>query len=457
MNKEVLDLYNRSVPRYTSYPTAPHFHDGIDAHTYAGWLGAQPHNSNLSLYIHIPFCDRLCWFCGCTTKQTHKYQPVANYLEPLRQEIINTAKALNGNGKVTALHFGGGSPSMLMPEDLRALDAHLRTHFDFADDAEISFEIDPNDMDEARYDAMADIGVTRASLGVQDFDEKVQQAINREQSYEQTQEVIQSLRSRGINAINLDVLYGLPYQTIETIQNTINKVIALQPDRVALFGYAHVPWMKKHQRLIDEKALPDMEWRFAQAQRASDMLRAAAFSQIGIDHFARAGDSLAQAACTGTLRRNFQGYTTDAADVLIGLGASSISQLPQGYVQNSPASADYAARIDRDGFATIKGVPLTDEDRMRAFVIEQLMCNFELNRADLHTAFGPKAQIIFEEADYLVASEPNRFFRFEPGEHLVPPGGRYYIPAEGRPFARTLAAHFDSYLKTGKARHSIAV
>lgn len=457
VNKEVLDFYNRSVPRYTSYPTAPHFHAGIDAKTYAGWLGDLRDHSKLSLYIHIPFCDRLCWFCGCTTKQTHKYKPIANYLKPLRQEIINTAKAVDGTSIVTALHFGGGSPSMLTPDDLRALNAHLRQHFNFAADAEISFEIDPNDMDETRYDAMADIGVTRASLGVQDFDEKVQKAINREQSYAQTKQVIAGLRARGINAINLDVLYGLPFQTHETMRDTINKVVSLSPDRVALFGYAHVPWMKKHQRLIDKNALPNLEERFAQAELASDMLRISAFTQIGIDHFARPGDSLSQAACTGTLRRNFQGYTTDAADALIGLGASSISQLPQGYVQNSPASADYAARIEAQEFATIKGVARSQEDQMRAYVIESIMCNFELNCADLRAKFGAHAAVIFDEADYLVASEPNQFFRFEAGDYLVPPAGRYYIPLAGRPFVRTFAAHFDCYLNQGTARHSIAV
>lgn len=449
MDKHLIDYYAAPVPRYTSYPTAPHFHQGVDAKTHAGWIAALPAGAKLSLYIHIPYCDRLCWFCGCTTKQTNRYAPVATFLESLYKEIDMVAGLLAGRGVVTALHFGGGSPTLLTPEDMRKVNALLREKFFFASDAEISVEMDPNDMDAARYDALAQIGLTRASLGVQDFDLKVQEAINRLQSFEQTRDVVDAMRARGVYSVNLDVLYGLPHQTEATIEKTIADVLSLDPDRVALFGYAHVPWMKKHQRMIDEAALPNIYQRHAQQKLAAAMLVEAGYQPIGIDHFAKPGDSLAIAARQGTLRRNFQGYTTDNAEALIGLGASSISQFPQGYVQNSPASGDYERRIGEGALATVKGIALSEEDRLRGAVIEKIMCQFGFSADALAAEFGEGARAVIADAERLVASEPHGFFSHDKD--------RYFIPEAGQGFARTIAAHFDTYLATGKARHSVAV
>jgi coproporphyrinogen III oxidase-like Fe-S oxidoreductase len=240
MSADLVDRYSKPVPRYTSYPTAPHFHAGVDQATYFTWLGMLPEDTSLSLYIHIPYCDRLCWFCGCHTKQVARYEPITAYLVPLFAEIEAVAARLAGKGRVVSVHLGGGSPSMLRPEDTLALGEVLRRHFSFAPDAEISIEIDPNDMDEARYDALAAFGVTRVSLGVQDFDPRVQAAINRIQTFEQTREVVEGMRQRGVGSVNLDVLYGLPFQTLKTIENTIEQALSLAPDRLALFGYAHV-------------------------------------------------------------------------------------------------------------------------------------------------------------------------------------------------------------------------
>ncbi|MEQ9247062.1 MAG: radical SAM protein, partial [Nitratireductor sp.] len=239
--------YAEAVPRYTSYPTAPHFHAGVTGETFRGWLAETGQGDDLSLYVHIPFCDRLCWFCACHTKMTRRYEPVAAFLDALFCEIRTVGEVLNRRGRVRALHFGGGSPTMLRADDIVRLGSALKTAFNFADNAEISVELDPNDMDEARFDALAEIGMTRASLGVQDFDPRVQKAINREQTFEQTKAVVDGVRARGVRSVNLDLLYGLPHQTCESVADTIRQALTLSPDRIALFGYAHVPWFKKHQ------------------------------------------------------------------------------------------------------------------------------------------------------------------------------------------------------------------
>lgn len=445
---ELVDRYSAPVPRYTSYPTAPHFHSGINAATYARWLRTLPADASISLYLHIPYCDRLCWFCGCHTKHTLRYEPVADYLRALNAEIDWVAGQLAGRGRVTAIHLGGGSPTLLHPADLLALKARLETRFSIAPDAEISIEIDPNDLDDGRYDAMAAFGLTRASLGVQDFDPVVQKAINRLQSFEQTRSVVEAMRVRGVHSVNLDLLYGLPFQTEEGLARTIEAALSLDPDRAALFGYAHVPWMKAHQKMIPDDALPDRHARFAQAMMAAGLLQTGGMTTIGFDHFARPEDSLAIAAAKGTLRRNFQGYTDDAADALIGLGASAIGQLPQGYVQNITATGDYKKAVLEGAAATARGFALTPADRLRAHAISTLLCRFSLTRADI-AGFGPAGAALLEEA---------RAIAFTDGDGLVEMNGDVFtVTARGRPFVRTIAARFDSYLAAGAARHSLAV
>lgn len=405
------------MPRYTSYPTAPQFHPGIDAGTYGRWLSELHDGQTLSLYLHIPYCDRLCWFCACHTKQTLRYEPITTYLAALKREIEAVGRRVSNGVKVRAVHFGGGSPTMLKPEDMLGLMAALRSAFTFADDAEIAVEMDPNDLDEARYDALAEIGLTRASLGVQDFDPAVQTAINRLQSFEQTRSVVDAVRERGVQSVNCDLLYGLPYQTIASLERTVSDIVSLRPDRIALFGYAHVPWMKKHQTMIPEEALPDIGERFRQTNHATELLLAAGYEAIGIDHFALPQDRLAVASREGRLRRNFQGYTDDAADALIGLGASSIGFLPQGYVQNMPATAGYQRMVEEGGsgeaglaagsnagLATVRGIELTCDDRMRAQVIEKIMCSFGFDFLPLRAEFGEAAEAVIAEARALRAA-----------------------------------------------------
>ncbi len=449
MNIDLLHKYSGAVPRYTSYPTAPHFHEGIDNTTYRGWLGALGHRNRLSLYVHIPYCDRLCWFCACHTKHTLKYEPIAIYLEALKQEIAAVGALVSPDAVVSAVHFGGGSPTMLDPQDMQDLMDCLRRHFTFGLAPEISVEMDPNDLDDSRYDALAAIGMSRASLGVQDFDDKVQKTINRIQSFEQTKSVVDAVRARGVHSVNCDILYGLPFQTCETLKTTVDQIVSLDPDRIALFGYAHVPWMKKHQSLIPEHALPDVTERYRQMTMAGEMLRQAGYSQIGIDHFARPTDTLSQAAEAGALRRNFQGYTTDTADALIGLGASSIGRLPQGYVQNMVATGEYQRMVGEGGLAAVKGIELSQDDHLRSHVIERLMCDFSIDLSDLQHRFGKVSHSVRDQAQQFAAGDRDGLVRLD--------ADIFAVTEVGRPFVRNIAAIFDTYLGNGRGRHSVAV
>ncbi|MBS3648076.1 oxygen-independent coproporphyrinogen III oxidase [Pseudaminobacter sp. 19-2017] len=439
----------QTAPRYTSYPTAPHFHSGVGPATVESWLAELPAGEAISLYLHVPFCDRLCWFCACHTKHTLKYGPVARFLQSLHVEIRTVARLLGGRVTVNALHFGGGSPTMLRPDDTRELMRVLRDSLPIADNASISVEIDPNDMDEPRLDALAAIGLTRASLGIQDFDPKVQRAINREQSFEFTSSVVEGLRVRAIGSINLDLLYGLPHQTTASVAATIRQALSLRPDRIALFGYAHVPWFKKHQNLIEEAALPDAEQRLEQATAAAEIIRQAGYTAIGIDHFALPGDSLAIAASHGKLRRNFQGYTDDQLETLIGLGPSSVSRFRQGYAQNIAATGAYQQAVDQGGLAIQRGIALSDDDRARAWVIERLMCDFAFSRSEARALFGAAAEGIIGEAQTMAMAETS--------PQITVDGELFVVDPSLRPLVRTVAARFDAYLGRGTARHSMAV
>ncbi|MCD2173328.1 oxygen-independent coproporphyrinogen III oxidase [Rhizobium sp. C4] len=449
MHKTLTGKYSAPVPRYTSYPTAPHFGSNITNTEYSQWLQALGEGDKLSLYVHVPYCDRLCWFCACHTKHTLRYEPVADYLDALTREVRAVAKLVSPKAIVTALHFGGGSPTLMKPEDIRRIGALFREAFNFAPDAEISVEMDPNDMDEARYDALADIGMTRASLGVQDFQPEVQKAINRIQTFEQTKSVVDAVRARGVHSVNCDLLYGLPHQTLETLAATVNQILTLDPDRIALFGYAHVPWMKKHQTMIKEDVLPDVNARFDQSRMAAAMLIAAGYQQIGIDHFAKPGDSMAIADREGRLRRNFQGYTDDAAETLIGFGASSIGQFRQGFVQNMVATGEYQRMTEAEGLTVVRGLAFSDEDRLRGYAIEKVMCDFAFSFADLRERFGQAADAVIAEAKFFVGQNTDGL------AEIV--DGRFRLTQTGRLFARTVASQFDAYLGNGKGRHSIAV
>jgi oxygen-independent coproporphyrinogen III oxidase len=449
MNPDVVTRYSAAVPRYTSYPTAPHFSESVGPEHYARWLERLPERASLSLYLHIPYCDSLCWYCGCSTKAVQRYEPIAAYLKSLTAEMLHVAARIPAGHRVSHIHWGGGSPSILKPEDILALAQATRAHFNIAADAEFAVEADPRGLDEARVAAFAAAGVNRASIGVQDFDPRVQAAINRHQSFETTQAAIAHLRAHGIANINIDIVYGLPHQTRASVAETATRVIELAPSRIAAYGYAHLPQRLKHQRLIDEASLPDVIERYAQASRLARLLTAVGYVRVGLDHYARPDDPLAGAP----VARNFQGYTTDAADALIGLGATAIGRLPQGYVQNCVPIAGYERLVEDNGLATARGIALTEADRMRGFVIERLMCDLAFPADELHRRFGSAAAPILAEAQALIEADQ---------DHLVErEGTAFRITERGRPFVRAIAACFDAYLDMGQdrgqARHATGV
>ncbi len=447
MRSETLKRYAAPVPRYTSYPTAPHFSSDVGAGQYAQWLRNLPDKAHLSLYMHIPYCDQLCWYCGCNTKATQKYEPVHGYVDVLLAEMDLISEAI-GSGRVADhIHFGGGSPSILHPEDILRIGEKLRSLVAFDENIEFAVEVDPRNMPEDRIEAFAQAGVNRVSVGVQDFAPQVQVAINRMQSFERTQSVIEGFRKHGVQSVNIDLVYGLPYQTCESVQKTIEQVITLDPDRVALFGYAHLPQRLPHQRLIPDAKLPDMNERFAQANCAGDLLVEAGYVRVGLDHFAKKGDRL---AC-GDIRRNFQGYTTDDAGILIGLGASAIGRLPQGYVQNATAVGEYQRRVMAGDFSTQRGHALSQDDQMRSFVIEQLMCSFHFPEKELIARYGEAAREVVEETKRLADAEEEGLIATDPD------GDGFWVTEKGRIFVRSIASVFDSYLGQSEAKHSAGV
>ena len=436
-----------SLPRYTSYPTAPHFNERDVAAATAELRAAAARAETVSAYVHVPFCDRLCWFCGCRTRHTLRHEPVAEYVDSLEREILACAGGLDRAPAIAHLHLGGGSPSMLNADEFVRLRKALGHAFGFARNAEIAVEIDPGDAGSQTFEGIAGLGATRASIGVQDFDPAVQAAINRPQTFERTRDVIAALRSLGVASINIDMLYGLPLQTLPRLLDTARRVIELQPDRIALFGYAHVPWVKKHQQMIREADLPDGVARFEHAAAAAELLVAAGYRRIGIDHFARPGDALSQASDAGRLRRNFQGYTTDDCAIMLGFGASAIARHPGGYVQNIVATGQYRRAVAEGRAPAGRALRLTGDDRARAFVIERLMCDFSFDPAVL-AADHPR------EAPGLIALAGG----IADGEGLLERRqGRFSIPAAARPLARVVASRFDAYLGEGRFRYSRAV
>ena len=416
--------------------------------TFGRWLDEIAPETELSIYLHVPFCKAMCHYCGCHTKVARKQEPVQRYLDALIAEI--DLLALHTRARVIRhIHWGGGTPSMLGVAGLEAVYERVATHFDVSGIREHAIELDPRLIDRDLAASLARIGVTRTSLGVQDFDEDVQRAIGRIQPISLVRRVVANLRDQGITSLNLDLMYGLPKQTAASIKRTAIFAAALEPDRLAVFGYAHVPWMKKHQRLIDESALPGAAERMAQAGVIRDSLRQAGYQAIGIDHFARTSDALAVAARMGTLKRNFQGYTTDDAPALIGLGASAISQLPQGYAQNAPDIGGYERSVGGGALATVRGVALNEDDRFRAAIIERLMCDFAVDVDGLAARFGHNPDELGSSFATLLQLQDNGL--------LTVDGHTVRMTPEGQPFVRLAAAAFDAYVAGGKGRHSSAV
>ena len=442
-----LGLFDARVPRYTSYPTAPQFSDATGQASAKEWLSAIPAGSKVSLYIHIPFCSRLCWFCACRTQGTTSLTPVQAYVETLKKELPLMAANLAEGVELEHLHWGGGTPTLLPPDSIRDLAAEVFKYVPLGKGAQFSVEIDPCEVDDARMDALAEAGMNRASIGVQDFEPEIQKIIGREQSYEITEATVEALRERGIKSLNMDILYGLPHQSVERQADSVNKVLALSPDRVALFGYAHVPWMAKRQKLIPEDALPGPQDRLKLFETARDMFVAGGYNEIGIDHFARPDDGLSKAQRAGTMQRNFQGYTEDSNPILIGVGASAISKYPQGYAQNNPSTSGYQETVRGGDLSTTRGHRFNDDDLIRGRLIEALMCDFAISFADVARQLGQPIDRLLS----ITASLPDKF-----PDMLAVSKDRLEILDHARPLTRMIAREIDAYA-VSQSGHSHAV
>jgi oxygen-independent coproporphyrinogen-3 oxidase len=449
MNEKHAKYLTMPVPRYTSYPTVPHFSTAVDGKVYQGWLSRLDPVAPISLYLHVPFCRQLCWYCGCNMKLASRDEPVADYARTLEREVALLAEKLPARMKISHLHWGGGTPTALIPDDLERVMNCVRTHFDLIPDAEIAIESDPRTLSNAMIDRIGALGFTRASFGVQEFDPKVQAAINRIQPPEMVAASVEGLRAAGVKNINFDLIYGLPHQTEETLVKTIGQCAEIRPDRLALFGYAHVPWMAKKQRLIPTESLPDASERLSQSVSAARELQRLGYEKIGLDHFALPDDSLAIAAATGDLRRNFQGYTTDRAGTLLGVGTTSIGRTPDGFVQNIGETGAWARAVNSGVLPVAKGHSFTNEDRLRGQIIESLMCFGTVDTRKVQQDFAISGQPFREEIETLSDYARDGVVKLEDGVVSV--------PADAQSLVRIVASVFDTYHKKRIAQHSVAV
>ena len=439
MDTKLLARYSQPGPRYTSYPPAPHFSPALTETLWREEL-RRPSGRDLSLYFHLPFCDSLCYYCGCHMIATQKYSKASRYLDSLLREVDRVAGLLAPGRKVRQMHWGGGTPTFLNPDDIRRLALHARARFDFAADAEVAVEVDPRGLTASHIEALREAGFNRVSLGVQDLDEKVQHAVNRVQPYDLIEEVCSGLRGAGINALNIDLMLGLPHQTPDSFAYTLERVLALKPHRLAVFSYAHVPWLKKHQRLIDEAALPDFLTRLELQNLSFRMLGAAGYDYVGLDHFALPDDELVSARRAGRLGRNFQGYTPLREIDILGFGISAISQTESLYAQNLKGLPEYQLRVDNGLLATERGYRLSSEDLMRRDLIMTLMCDLGLDTA----AFGAKWKLDFATA---FAPELASLAPLQEDGLVQVQSGRIEVTDSGRVFLRNIAMAFDATLQ----------
>ncbi len=438
MDSAILLKYDQRVPRYTSYPTAVQFTTEVGEAQHTDWLGAVGRDEPVSLYVHVPFCEVLCWYCGCNTQVGRHQNTFETYTDLVCQEIDRVAERLGERPRAAAVHWGGGTPSAIGTGRMGRIMEKLQQHFDFLPDIEIAVEMDPRVLsaDDIRT-LTRDMGVNRTSIGVQDFDAEVQAAVNRVQPYDLVAETVEHLRAGGITDLNLDLMYGLPFQRRDNFGKSADLAVGLAPERMTLFGYAHVPWMFSHQNLIKEDDLPNAEERLVLFDEALERMEAADYVHIGLDHFSKSDSEMTIAQQEGRLHRNFQGYTTDTAKTLIAFGASAISTLPGGFIQNKSAARDYMNAIRAGGLGTNRGVGLTDEDRLRSHIIERLMCDFHIDLEAVCDAFSfPVADLAgdMEKLDPLIADD------------LVAVNGwKVDVLPRGRMLVRMACAAFDQY------------
>lgn len=438
---ELLKKYNQPGPRYTSYPTAPHFHEGFGPAAFRDEIVRSnvDNKGDLSLYFHFPFCRSLCYFCGCNVIITHNPKRIERYIKYLKKEIRLVSSLIDNKRPVVQIHWGGGTPTYLTPDQIRDVYGYIADHFSIAEDAEVSIEIDPRTIVPDHLSTLRELGFNRVSFGVQDFHLKIQEVINRVQTDEQNDYVINESRRLNYDSINVDLIYGLPYQTYESYSETLDKVLELSPDRLAVFNYAHVPWLKKHQNVLPEEAMPSASERLELLKLIIERLTESGYVYIGMDHFARPDDELTRALDTGTLYRNFQGYSTHSQAEVYAMGVTAISQLHNAYAQNVKSQKEYEVLLDAGELPVSRGYLMTDDDHIRQYVITEIMCNNRLLKKDVEDRFG----INFDEYFPTVFSDMEPFL-YDNLLEIYP--DRIEVNDAGRLVIRNIAMKFDAYL-----------
>jgi len=446
---DLLEKYDVPAPRYTSYPTVPQFEEMAGEAALEGLEAENSGDRPLSLYFHIPYCRRLCWYCACNRVIAENRERAEPYLDTVFRELDRRRPVLEGR-RVEQVHLGGGTPTFLPADQLRRLGRELRSRFEFAGDAEVALEIDPRECSREQVDALREVGFNRASLGVQDHDPEVQEAINRRQPYEMTAEVVEWLREAGFRSINFDLVYGLPRQTEESFRSTLDDLVELGPERLAVYSYAHVPWKHPAQKLLEDEGIPDARTKLELLNIAIDRFTRAGYRYIGLDHFAKPDDALARAFDAGTLRRNFQGYGASSGTDVHAFGVSGISQTETMYIQNEKDLENYREAVDEQPVPAMRGYRLDRDDRIRRAAIERIMCRPRLRYDEMEEQFGVEFGEYF--ADELEALAPLE----EDG--LVEVGERKLrVTARGRLLLRNIASRFDAYLDSDRERFSSAV
>ena len=448
---ELIRRYDKAGPRYTSYPTAVQFHEGFAEREYKDYaINSNANGQPLSLYFHLPFCDTVCFYCACNKIITKNRKRAAPYLQRLYQEITMQAALFDQQRIVTQLHWGGGTPTFLSHDEMRELMAETGRYFKLLDDdsGEYSIEVDPREADTATIKLLRELGFNRLSLGVQDFDPRVQKAVNRIQSEAETEEVMVAARAAGFHSISIDLMYGLPLQNVTTFEQTLDKVIAMSPDRLSVFNYAHLPQMFKTQRQIIDEELPPPEEKLAILQLCVQRLTDAGYIYIGMDHFAKPNDELAIAQQNGSLYRNFQGYSTQAECDLIAMGVTAVSKIGNSYSQNVKTMDEYEARIDSGHLPMFRGIGLNDDDVLRRHVITQLICHFKLDMNKVEAEY----KICF--ADYF-ATELKDLQQMEQDGLVKCTDSLIEVQPAGKFLIRNICMVFDRYLReAGEKRFS---
>jgi oxygen-independent coproporphyrinogen-3 oxidase len=444
----LLQRYDRPGPRYTSYPTAVEFGESYDEASYRSSLEQVNRYADepLSLYVHVPFCEERCTYCGCNVVITKKRHVAAGYLDYLHREIDRLAESLPDRRRVSQYHWGGGTPTYLAPEQMKALHERVTGHFEIEPSAEVAIEIDPRVTSREQMDLLKEMGFNRLSMGVQDFDDRVQDAVNRNQTEDETRRLYETCREMGFESINLDLIYGLPLQTPESFQRTIESVIDMRPDRLAIYSYAFVPWLKQHQKRMEEEQLPDPQVKLRLFCIARELLLGAGYVQIGMDHFALPKDELAQAMGKRRLHRNFMGYTVRMGSDMVGVGVSSIGDVRGAFAQNHKKLSTYYAALDEGRFPVERGYLLSRDDRIRREVISRLMCNFYLDRSEIERAFD------IDFGDYFAEELKELAEKDGPVDHGFLRIARDHLEVlgDGRLFVRNICMVFDAYMRKKK-------